>query len=129
MIKNLRLCGLDIGEGVGADIEMSYTLNMDDKTVTIRENGAELDRLAEASGGAYTREMLANVLLTPTRIGTPYSFALSTTAFTLSSSPMLPGLIRILSAPFSMAAMARRYDPRVSDRLSYRGGQVSEADP
>ncbi len=52
----------DIGEGVGADIEMSYTLNMDDKTVTIRENGAELDRLAEESGGAYTREMLENVL-------------------------------------------------------------------
>ena len=31
----------DIAEGVDADVEMSYTLNMDDKTVTIQENGKE----------------------------------------------------------------------------------------
>ena len=47
-------------------------------------------------------------LFTPTRIGTLYSFALSTTAFTLSAEPILPGLILILSAPFSMAAIAIR---------------------
>ncbi len=52
----------DIAEGVDADIEMSYTLNMDDKTVTIRENGAELDRLVQESEGAYTREMLESAL-------------------------------------------------------------------
>ena len=47
-------------------------------------------------------------LFTPTRIGIPYSFALSTTAFTRSLAPMLPGLMRILSAPLSIAAIARR---------------------
>ena len=45
-----------------ADVEMSYTLNMDDKTVTIQENGAELDRLAAESEGAYTRETLESAL-------------------------------------------------------------------
>lgn len=52
----------DIAEGVDADVEMSYTLNMDDKTVTIQENGAELDRLAAESEGAYTRETLESAL-------------------------------------------------------------------
>jgi hypothetical protein len=47
-------------------------------------------------------------LLTPTRMGIFRSFAASTTAFTRSVLPILPGLIRILSAPFSMAASAIR---------------------
>ena len=53
-----------------------------------------------------TRCFSSDPLFTPTRIGTPYSFAFSTTARTLCSSPILPGLIRILSAPFSIAAIA-----------------------
>ena len=51
---------------------------------------------------AFSREPL----LTPTRMGMPRSFAVATTACTLSGPPMLPGLMRILSAPFSMEAMA-----------------------
>ena len=47
-------------------------------------------------------------LFTPTRIGILRSFATSTTAFTRSFAPIFPGLIRILSAPRSMAAIARR---------------------
>ena len=43
---------------------------------------------------------------TPTLIGIFLDLAASTTAFTLSRLPMLPGLILILSAPFSMAAIA-----------------------
>ena len=42
------------------------------------------------------------------RVGMLYSFALSTTALTRSLAPMFPGLIRILSAPLSIAAMASR---------------------
>ena len=45
-------------------------------------------------------------LLTPTRMGIFLSFATFTTAATFSRDPMLPGLMRILSAPFSMAAIA-----------------------
>ena len=47
-------------------------------------------------------------LFTPTRMGIPRSFATSTTALIRSVLPIFPGLIRILSAPFSMAAIARR---------------------
>ena len=47
-------------------------------------------------------------LFTPTRIGTLCSPAQSTTAFILSRLPILPGFIRILSAPFSIAMIAIR---------------------
>ncbi|MPN63279.1 hypothetical protein SDC9_211036 [bioreactor metagenome] len=55
-----------------------------------------------------TRCFSREPLFTPTRIGTWYSFALSTTACTRSLAPIFPGLILILSAPFSIAAIARR---------------------
>ena len=45
-------------------------------------------------------------LLTPTLIGIFLDLATSTTAFILSVEPILPGFILILSAPFSMAAIA-----------------------
>ena len=45
-------------------------------------------------------------LLTPTLIGIFLSLATATTLARFSLEPMLPGLILILSAPFSMAAMA-----------------------
>ena len=56
------------------------------------------------STSGFSREPL----FTPTRIGIFLSFAASTTAFTLSGFPIFPGLMRILSAPFSMAASAIR---------------------
>ena len=55
-----------------------------------------------------TRSFSKEPLFTPTRIGMLRSFATSTTAFTRSALPIFPGLIRILSAPFSIAAIARR---------------------
>ena len=55
-----------------------------------------------------TRFFSKEPLFTPTRIGMLRSFATSTTAFTRSALPILPGLMRILSAPFSIAAIARR---------------------
>ena len=47
-------------------------------------------------------------LLTPIRIGTPFSVAFSTTARTRFSPPMLPGLMRSLSTPASSARSAIR---------------------
>jgi hypothetical protein len=44
--------------------------------------------------------------LTPTLMGRPLSLQQSATSFNLSAPPMLPGLILILAAPFSAAAMA-----------------------
>ena len=55
-----------------------------------------------------TRSFSRDPLFTPTRIGIFRLFASSTTAFTRSALPIFPGLIRILSAPFSIAAIARR---------------------
>ena len=45
-------------------------------------------------------------LFTPTLIGISRSFAERTTASSLSLPPIFPGFILILSAPFSIAAMA-----------------------
>ena len=41
------------------------------------------------------------------RIGMPFCFAASTTSATLSSPPMLPGLIRTAATPASIARSAR----------------------
>src|ERR1041384_1285958 len=45
--------------------------------------------------------------LTPIRIGTPFSFALTATSATFSRPPMLPGLRRMQWAPASIALRAR----------------------
>ena len=55
-----------------------------------------------------TRSFSKEPLLTPTRIGICRSLAASTTACTRSLFPIFPGLIRILSAPCSIAAIAKR---------------------
>ena len=47
-------------------------------------------------------------LFTPTRMGTPAARQASATAFTLLLSPMLPGLMRILSMPPRKASSAKR---------------------
>ena len=52
----------DVAEGVDVDVKIPYALNKENKTVTIREDGPEFDRLAEKSDGAYTREMLESAL-------------------------------------------------------------------
>ena len=46
--------------------------------------------------------------LTPMRMGMPFSPAFSTTAFTRSWPPMLPGLMRRQAAPPSAAIRASR---------------------
>ena len=69
----------------------------------------ELYRAFESIGGiVHTHSSMATSFAQAGigRIGMLRSFATSTTAFTRSALPILPGLIRILSAPFSIAAMA-----------------------
>ena len=81
---------------------------------SIRSIQATLSNALSTSPSAVTppyfsiKAFSRDPLFTPTRIGTPYSRAFFTTARTRSSLPMLPGLIRILSAPHSMAAIASR---------------------
>ena len=75
---------------------------------------ATLSRALSTRPSAVTPPYLARISFsrepefTPTRIGIPRSAALSTTALMRSLEPIFPGLMRILSAPFSMAATASR---------------------
>ena len=98
-----------------ADIHFDYRM-----AIAAIENGADKIRINPGNIGSSERVKAVTFpyfsmicfsnepLFTPTRIGTLYSFALSTTAFTLSEEPIFPGLILILSAPFSIAAIAIR---------------------
>lgn len=52
----------DVSEGEDVDIRMEYTIDKDDKVITIKENSEEFDRLAENSDGMYTRETLESAL-------------------------------------------------------------------
>ena len=107
-----------------ADIHFDYRL-----AITAMESGADKIRINPGNIGSTERikavvdvakernipirvgvnsGSLEKELFTPTRMGIFRSFATSTTALIRSVLPIFPGLIRILSAPFSIAAIARR---------------------
>ena len=52
----------DISEDGDVDVRMAYTMDKDTKTVTIKEDMAELEELAAASDGAYTAETLKSAV-------------------------------------------------------------------
>ena len=52
----------DVSEGMDVSVKMEYTLDKEEKTITIKEDTADVIRQADASDGAYTREMLENAL-------------------------------------------------------------------
>lgn len=52
----------DFSEDGNVDVKMAYTMDKDTKTVTIKEDAAELEKLAAASGGTYTEETLKSAL-------------------------------------------------------------------
>lgn len=52
----------DISEGMDVSVKMQYTLDKEEKTITIKEDTAEIMKLADKSGGAYTQEMLESAL-------------------------------------------------------------------
>ena len=52
----------DVSEGMDVSEKMEYTLDKEEKTITIKEDTADVIRQADASDGAYTREMLENAL-------------------------------------------------------------------
>lgn len=71
----------DVSEGTDLDIKMSYTMDKDAKTITIREDTSELDRLAGLSDGAYTRETLESALANVT---TTFNYNIESGVLTLS---------------------------------------------
>lgn len=52
----------EIAEGTGVNVPMDYSIDKDEKTVTIREDEAVLEELSDSSDGLYTVEMLENSL-------------------------------------------------------------------
>ena len=52
----------DISEGMDVSVEMAYTLDKEEKTITIKEDMAELEKQVKKADGAYTEETLESAL-------------------------------------------------------------------
>lgn len=51
-------------EAVSVDVDMKYTLNKDEKTITITPDEAGFQKLADKTGGQYTEEEIRQALST-----------------------------------------------------------------
>ena len=52
----------EFAEDGQVDVPMSYTIDKDEKTITILDDEEEMQRLADESDGLYTAEMLENAV-------------------------------------------------------------------
>lgn len=52
----------DAEEAAGMNVDMKYTLNKDEKTITIMADESGFQKLAEQSQGQYTEEEIRNAL-------------------------------------------------------------------
>ena len=52
----------EFAEGGQVDVPMSYTIDKDEKTITILDDTEEMEKLADESDGLYTAEMLENAV-------------------------------------------------------------------
>lgn len=48
----------EVQEDTNVKVKMEYTIDKEEKTITIKENEAELEKVAKASGGKFTAETL-----------------------------------------------------------------------
>lgn len=71
----------DISEEGAVSVKMLYTLDKDAKTITISEDAEELEKTAEKSNGAYTREALENEL---SRVTTTFDYSIDSRRLTLT---------------------------------------------
>ena len=53
---------LEIAEETNVEVELPYTINKEEKTVTIQEDDETLQKMAEESQGLYTEETLRTAL-------------------------------------------------------------------
>lgn len=49
-------------EGENVNVAMKYTLDKDEKTISIHVDDKELEKISEESGGSYTQEMLKSAV-------------------------------------------------------------------
>lgn len=52
----------EFAEGGQVTVPMSYTIDKDEKTITILDDDEQMQKLADESGGLYTAEMLENAV-------------------------------------------------------------------
>ena len=71
----------EIAEGTGVDVPMDYSMDKDEKTVTIREDESVLNDLSDSSDGLYTVEMLENAL---SMITTTFDYSVDRDQLTLT---------------------------------------------
>ena len=69
------------GEGTDTEVPMTYTLNKDAKTISIQQDDAKLQEIAEKSNGQYTTETLKNAVQS---IGTTFEYSIDDGTLTLT---------------------------------------------
>ncbi len=52
----------ELAENTNVDVKMDYTLDRDEKTISMHLDEEEIQRLSEDSDGQYTKEMLENAV-------------------------------------------------------------------
>ncbi len=71
----------DISEGMDVSVEMAYTLDKEEKTITIKEDMAELEKQVKKADGAYTEETLESAL---SYVATTFDYNIEGNRLTLS---------------------------------------------
>ena len=71
----------DLDENAEVDVKMNYTLDMDEKTISIHADEEELERLSRESDGQYTRETLKNAV---NSIETTFNYSVENRQLTLT---------------------------------------------
>lgn len=71
----------DISEGMDVSVEMAYTLDKEEKTITIKEDMAELEKQVKKADGEYTEETLESAL---SYVATTFDYNIEGNRLTLS---------------------------------------------
>ena len=69
------------GEGKDTEVPMTYTMNKESKTISIQQDDAQIQKIAEKSDGQYTTETLKNAVQS---IGTTFEYSIDDGTLTLT---------------------------------------------
>lgn len=72
---------LELSENENIDIEMDYVIDKDEKTITIHLDEDTLDKIAEASDGSFTKEMLESAI---SPVATTFDYSVDNDRLTLT---------------------------------------------
>lgn len=71
----------ELAEDADVDVKMRYTLDRDEKTISIHSDEEEMKKLSEKSDGQYTQEMLENAV---SQIETTFNYSVDHSQLTLT---------------------------------------------